>query len=92
MSTDPYVSPIPLRSDERLVILASVFSGGAILMGFEILGFNIIGMALGSALRETSVVISVFLAAMKVGGFEGGRLADRPPRVDRRVSTRSPGR
>jgi len=71
----------PLTRAERLVILSSVFFGGAILMGLEILGFRIIGKTFGSALRETSVVISVFMAAMSVGYFGGGRIVDRFPRV-----------
>ena len=71
----------PLTPSERFIVLFSVFFGGAILMGLEILGFRIIGKTFGSALRETSVVISVFMGAMSVGYFGGGRLADRLPRI-----------
>ncbi|HUF17237.1 MAG TPA: fused MFS/spermidine synthase [Thermoanaerobaculia bacterium] len=54
---------------------------GAILMSLEVLGFRIIGKTFGSALRETSVVISVCLTAMSIGYFAGGRAADRFPRL-----------
>jgi len=49
-------------------------------MALEILGFRVIDRTFGSALRETSVVI-VFLGAMSVGYFAGGRIADRQPRA-----------
>ena len=64
-----------------LLIRATTVISGAVLMSLEILGFRIIGRTFGSALRETSVVIGVFLGAMSLGYYFGGRLADRYPRV-----------
>lgn len=49
-------------------------------MALEVAAFRIIGKTFGSALRETTTVIAVFLAAMSVGYWAGGRLADRRPR------------
>jgi len=57
-----------------------VFGGGAVLMALEILAFRIIGKTFGTALRETSAVIAVFLAAMSLGYYLGGKWGDRWPR------------
>lgn len=65
----------------RFAVGISVFFAGAALMALEILAFRIIGKTFGSALRETSVVIAVFLAAMSLGYYVGGRIADRAPRL-----------
>ncbi|MCM2316588.1 MAG: fused MFS/spermidine synthase [Thermoanaerobaculia bacterium] len=64
-----------------LLIRSTTAISGAVLMSLEILGFRIIGRTFGSALRETSVVIGVFLAAMSLGYYFGGRIVDRHPRV-----------
>lgn len=64
---------------ESLLIQISVFLAGASLMAMEILAFRVIGKNFGTALRETSIVISVFLLAMSLGYWSGGRLADRFP-------------
>lgn len=70
------------RISQRFLILQTcVFLAGASLMALEILAFRVIGKNFGTALRETSIVISVFLLAMSVGYWAGGRLADRAPRV-----------
>ncbi|HVR42050.1 MAG TPA: fused MFS/spermidine synthase [Thermoanaerobaculia bacterium] len=63
-------------------IRISVFLAGAGLMALEILAFRVIGKNFGTALRETSVVISVFLLAMSIGYWAGGRVADRIPRLE----------
>ncbi|MFZ2489846.1 MAG: fused MFS/spermidine synthase, partial [Thermoanaerobaculia bacterium] len=64
---------------ESVVIPISVFLAGAALMAMEILAFRIIGKNFGTALRETSIVISVFLLAMSIGYWGGGRVVDRRP-------------
>jgi spermidine synthase len=69
------------RRVPSLALRVSTFLAGAILMSLEILGFRIIGKTFGSALRETSVVISVFMLAMCLGYFLGGRIADRRPQL-----------
>ncbi len=64
---------------QRLSVGAVVFFGGALLMALEILAFRIVGKTFGSALRETTAVIAVFLAAMSLGYWAGGRAGDRWP-------------
>jgi predicted membrane-bound spermidine synthase len=67
------------RPIERFAIRASVIVAGATLMALEMLAFRLIGKTFGTALRETSIVISVFLGAMAIGYALGGRFADRRP-------------
>ncbi|HEY8181872.1 MAG TPA: fused MFS/spermidine synthase [Thermoanaerobaculia bacterium] len=66
---------------ERVVLRVAVFLGGAMLMAIEISAFRMIGKTFGSALRETTAVIAVFLAAMSLGYWVGGRAGDRWPRT-----------
>lgn len=68
-----------MTSLERTVIRIAVFLSGAMLMAAEIVAFRIIGKTFGSALRETTAVIAIFLAAMSVGYWIGGRIGDRWP-------------
>ena len=68
-----------MTSLERAVLRVAVFLGGAMLMAAEIVAFRIVGKTFGSALRETTAVIAIFLAAMSVGYWAGGRLGDRRP-------------
>lgn len=49
-------------------------------MALEVAAFRIIGKTFGAALRETTTVIAVFLAAMSAGYWAGGRVGDRWPR------------
>jgi len=79
--------PARISAATDLLIRGTTAISGAVLMSLEILGFRIIGRTFGSALRETSVVIGVFLAAMSLGYYFGGRLADRRPRVRTLVAT-----
>ncbi|HVE70406.1 MAG TPA: fused MFS/spermidine synthase [Thermoanaerobaculia bacterium] len=72
---------------ERLALRFAVFAAGALLMGLEVAAFRIIGKTFGSALRETTAVIAVFLAAMSVGYWAGGRVGDRWPRATTLVAT-----
>lgn len=59
----------------------AVFAAGALLMALEVSAFLIIGKTFGSALRETTAVIVIFLAAMAAGYWAGGRAGDRWPRA-----------
>jgi spermidine synthase len=77
----------PMSFAERLVLRFAVFAAGALLMGLEVAAFRIIGKTFGSALRETTAVIAVFLAAMSVGYWAGGRVGDRWPRATTLVGT-----
>ena len=49
------------------------------LMAVEVAAFRMIGKTFGSALRETTAVIAVFLTAMSLGYWAGGRMGDRWP-------------
>lgn len=69
-----------MKPIERIGVYVAVFLGGAMLMSLEIAAFRIIGKTFGSALRETTAVIAVFLAAMSIGYWAGGKLGDRWPR------------
>lgn len=66
---------------ERAAVYVVVFLSGALLMALEIAAFKIIGKTFGAALRETTAVIAVFLAAMSIGYWLGGRAGDRWPRA-----------
>lgn len=72
---------------ERTVLRIAVFAAGALLMALEVAAFRIIGKTFGSALRETTTVIAVFLAAMSIGYWAGGRAGDRWPRASTLVLT-----
>lgn len=72
---------------ERLALRIAVFASGGLLMALEVAAFRIIGKTFGSALRETTTVIAVFLAAMAIGYWGGGRAADRRPRPSTLVAT-----
>ena len=56
-----------------------VFGAGAILMALEMLAFRLVAKNFGSALREVSAVIAVFLTAMSAGYALGGRVGDWRP-------------
>lgn len=62
-----------------MLLKLGVFGSGAILMALEMLALRLISMNFGGALRETSVVIAVFLIAMSLGYALGGRMGDRWP-------------
>lgn len=72
-------SPSARGRGRSIVIAATVLLTGAVLMATEVIAFRILGRTFGSALRETSAVIAVFLAAMSVGYWLGGRAGDRRP-------------
>ncbi len=72
---------------ERSALRIAVFAAGALLMALEVSAFRIIGKTFGSALRETTAVIAIFLAAMAAGYWAGGRAADRWPRPITLVTT-----
>lgn len=75
-----------LTALERHAARVAVFAGGATLMAAEVAAFRVIGKSFGTALRETTAVIAVFLAAMSIGYWVGGRVGDRWPRVSTLVA------
>jgi spermidine synthase len=56
-----------------------VATAGGVLMAFEILSARLLSPHFGSSVYVWGSVISVFLAAMSLGYWWGGRLADRHP-------------
>jgi spermidine synthase len=70
-----------------VLIRLSVLVSGAVLMAMEILAFLINATTFGSAWREMTAVIAVFLAAMSVGYWLGGVLGDRVPHPVTLVAT-----
>src|SRR5262245_43031806 len=58
----------------QVLIRLSVLVSGAVLMAMEILAFLINATTFGSAWREMTAVIAVFLTAMSVGYWLGGLL------------------
>jgi spermidine synthase len=70
-----------MNRSERVVLRLAVLLGGAMLMAMEVAAFRIIGKTFGSALRETTAVIAVFLASMSLGYWLGGLAGDRWPRA-----------
>lgn len=64
---------------QRVVLLWVVFAGGAVLMALEILSSRILAPRFGNSVYVWGSIISVFLAALAVGYWWGGRRADREP-------------
>jgi len=63
----------------RAVIYVGAFVTGAIVMGFEMLGSRYLNPYFGSGIYTWASLISTVLAALAVGYFAGGQVADRHP-------------
>jgi spermidine synthase len=63
----------------RAVVHAGAFVTGAIVMSFEMLGSRYLNPYFGSGIYTWASLISTVLAALTVGYFAGGRVADRYP-------------
>ena len=55
------------------------FFSGAALMGLEIVGSRVLAPYYGSSVFVWGSLIAVVLAALSIGAYSGGRLADRMP-------------
>ena len=64
------------QTDWRLKVV--VFVSGAVLMGLEMTGSRILAIHFGSSIYVWGAIIGVFLAALSIGYYSGGMLADRP--------------
>lgn len=64
---------------QRVVVLWVAFAGGAVLMALEILSSRILAPRFGNSVYVWGSIISVFLAALSIGYWWGGRRADRDP-------------
>jgi spermidine synthase len=74
-----YHARYPFSLLPRLTVRTAVFLAGAALMALEVAAFRIVGRSFGTALRETTTVIAVFMTSMSIGYWGGGRLGDRWP-------------
>jgi spermidine synthase len=63
----------------NFMLLVVAFLSGGILMALEILGSRILAPSLGGSIFVWGSLISVFLAALSIGYYLGGRLVDRWP-------------
>ena len=64
---------------ETASLLVVVFVCGATLMAFEMVGSRILAPTFGNTVFVWGSLIGVFLGALSLGYFVGGRLADRRP-------------
>ena len=62
-----------------LALYVVVFVSGAVLMGFEITGSNMLAPYFGSSVYTWGSVIGLFLGALSLGYLLGGHFADRRP-------------
>lgn len=72
------VRPMP----QQLRLLLSVFVSGAVVMALELLGSRLLAPVFGNSIFVWGSLIGVVLAALSVGYYFGGKLADRLPRFD----------
>ncbi len=63
----------------RGLLLLVAFLSGAILMALELVGFRVLAPSFGGAIFVWGSLIGVFLAALSIGYYLGGRLVDRWP-------------
>ncbi|MDQ7851196.1 MAG: fused MFS/spermidine synthase [Armatimonadota bacterium] len=63
-----------------MVLKVVVFGAGAALMGLEIVGSRVLAPYFGSSVYVWGSLISIFLGALSLGYYVGGRVADRWPR------------
>src|SRR5580693_2680055 len=64
----------------RAIIYIAAFATGAIVMSFEMLGSRYLNPYFGSGIYTWASLISTVLAALTLGYFGGGVIADRRPR------------
>ena len=68
-----------MRSPYRLYLIVTLT--GAVVMALEIISSRILAPHFGNSVYVWGSIISVFLAALSIGYFWGGRLADRRPQI-----------
>lgn len=64
-----------------MVLRIVVFGSGAVLMALEIVGSRVIAPFFGTSVFVWGGLISIFLAALSLGYYLGGTMADRWPRA-----------
>src|SRR5687768_1782496 len=66
---------------KRSILGFTVFTCGALVMVFEIIGSRILSPFIGTSTYVWTSLIGVILASLSLGYWSGGRLADRRPDV-----------
>ncbi len=91
MSSSPSKSPTPPTPADpalaaarktRLFLGLVCFFAGAAIMVVEISAFRLLAPYFGNTIYTSTALIGVILVAFSVGGYLGGRLADRRPALD----------
>lgn len=65
----------------RVALLCVVFVTGAVVLAVEVMAIRMLAPFFGNTMFTFSSIISVILAALSVGYWYGGRLADRRPEL-----------
>src|SRR3954471_10658756 len=69
----------PLGNGVAISLYLGAFITGAIVMSFEMLGSRYLAPSFGAGIYTWAALISTVLAALCVGYFVGGYVADRHP-------------
>ena len=70
-------APAKVKFDKILALI--VFTSGACLMAFELVGSRILAPVFGSSIYTWGSLLAVFMLALSIGYFFGGKLADKKP-------------
>jgi len=72
---------MPKFSFQRSILGITVFSCGALVMIFEIIGSRILAPFIGASTYIWTSLIGIILASLSLGYWLGGRIADRRPDI-----------
>lgn len=67
------------KPDREWRLKLVVFISGAVLMGLEMTGSRVLATHFGSSIYVWGAIIGIFLAALSLGYYSGGMLADKKP-------------
>ena len=73
------MSDTPEKLDREWRLKLVVFISGAVLMGLEMTGSRVLAIHFGSSIYVWGAIIGIFLAALSLGYYSGGMLADQKP-------------
>ena len=76
MTASDNVNP-PMRAPRRALVYLLAFTGGFVIMSFELLGGRIQAPWFGSGIYVWGSIISVFMLSLAIGYLLGGRLSLR---------------
>src|SRR5688572_859989 len=66
---------------QRTILEITVFTCGAVVMVFEIIGSRILSPFIGTSTYVWTSLIGIILASLSLGYWAGGRIADRRPDI-----------